>query len=544
MSPSRSKERGPASRIRASRKTIIAIQSRRHPVSGRPERRFQSCLACLISLTTGRFLPGAANPRKASLRWPHLMTIYQKREQLSDSGTSAFSASLAIVIINLPIEFRGMSATLLLALLLQGAAIVLLRCRLGRPWLRRPVTILVLTSVVYQGLSSVLLLLPSIREWDTFRNGIQSSVLDDATLIMSAGMLAFTTAYLLTKPKRAQAAPDGTSIPELARALDWRVLALCCVPLAITTYEGRGYNGTIGISPTAPAGSVLASSFFVLLVVLTAFSLVLAWGPRWFLPMLTGQSVILAAAGERTPVLADAITLILLMYYAGMRPSVRQLRVAAAVAVLAALAITGVREVGKRGVYEQDSSLGTRVSGLATGLEALPGQPAQQGPGQLAQAVIRVDGVAFAGAIMQAERFGQPRLSVAYVPESLLMVVPSALWPAKLTHVGVVNAVPIETADFGLQNINFLPGPSWALRGFFASMAADRLPFLPRNSVRRGGGLAIPVTFAAPVRPDGRERHRSSNVRTRTTRDASGIPPGCRCRRDRGRSWKNDAPSS
>ena len=437
-----------------------------------------------------------------------------------------------------------MSATLLLALLLQGAAIVLLRCRLGRRWLRRPITILVLTSVVYQGLSSVLLLLPSIREWDTFRNGIQSSVLDDATLIMSAGMLAFTIAYLLTKPERAQAAPDGASIPELARALDWRVLALCCVPLAITTYEGRGYNGTIGISPTAPTGTVLASSFFVLLVVLTAFSLVLAWGPRWFLPMLTGQSVILAAAGERTPVLADAITLILLMYYAGMRPSVRQLRVAAAVAVLAALAITGVREVGKRGVYEQDSSLGTRVSGLATGLEALPGQPAQAGARP-------------AGAGCDTRRWCGFR-RCHYASRAFRTAPPERrLRPGVPANGGAQRPMASQTdargrgqcgadRDRGLRAAEHqLPaGPSWALRGFFASMAADRLPFLPRNSVRRGGGLAIPVTFAAPVRPDGRERHRSSNVRTRTTRDASGIPPGCRCRRDRGRSWKNDAPSS
>jgi hypothetical protein len=59
---------------------------------------------------------------------------------------------------------------LLLALLLQGVAVVLLRCRLGRLWLRRPVAILVLTSVTYQGLSSILLLLPSIREWDTYRS--------------------------------------------------------------------------------------------------------------------------------------------------------------------------------------------------------------------------------------------------------------------------------------------------------------------------------------------------------------------------------------
>ena len=107
----------------------------------------------------------------------------------------------------------------------------------------------------------------------------------------------------------------------------------------------------------------------------------MALGPGWFVPVLIGQSVILAAAGERTPVLADAIAVIVLMCHAGMRPSGRQLRVAAAVAVLAALAITGVRELGKRGIYEEDSSLGKRVSGLATGPAALPGRPAQEGPG-------------------------------------------------------------------------------------------------------------------------------------------------------------------
>jgi hypothetical protein len=373
-----------------------------------------------------------------------------------------------------------MSAMLLLAFLFQGTAVVLLRCRLGRRWLRRPMTILVLTSVVYQGLSSALLLIPSIREWDTYRNGIESSTLDNAALIISAGMLALTIAYLLMKPERAQA-PDQPSIPELARVLDWRVLALCCAPLAVLTYEGRGFNGGTSVSPTAPTGTVLASSFFVLLVALTAFSLVLARGPRWFVPILIGQSVILAAAGERTPVLADAIVLSMLLCHAGIRPSGRQVRAAIAVAVLAALAITGVRELGKRGVYRQDSSIGTRLSVLATGLGALHDQPAQAGPGQLAQAATRIDGVAFAGAIMQAESFGQPRLGAAYVPESLLIVVPSALWPSKLTHGNALNPVALETEDFGLQNINFLPTlpglyagflPPWLLIAFLAALGA------------------------------------------------------------------------
>ena len=55
-----------------------------------------------------------------------------------------------------------MTVTLLTGLLLQIAAIVLLRHRLGRYWLRRPVALIVTTSAVYQSLSSILLTSQSI----------------------------------------------------------------------------------------------------------------------------------------------------------------------------------------------------------------------------------------------------------------------------------------------------------------------------------------------------------------------------------------------
>jgi hypothetical protein len=49
------------------------------------------------------------------------------------------------------------------------------------------VTLLVLASVVYDGLSQVLLSLPSIGQRDTFRNGIEPGFIDEADLVMSAG---------------------------------------------------------------------------------------------------------------------------------------------------------------------------------------------------------------------------------------------------------------------------------------------------------------------------------------------------------------------
>ena len=73
-----------------------------------------------------------------------------------------------------------MTVTQLTALLVQVVTIALLRHRLGRYWLRRPVTLVVLASVVYDGLSPMLLDLPSIRIWNNYRNGIQQQFVDSA----------------------------------------------------------------------------------------------------------------------------------------------------------------------------------------------------------------------------------------------------------------------------------------------------------------------------------------------------------------------------
>jgi hypothetical protein len=356
------------------------------------------------------------------------------------------------------------SVALLTALLLQAIAIGLLRHRLGRLWLRRPVTLLVLTSVVYQGVAPVLLAFPSVRAWDYFRLGVRQSFADDATLILSAGMLAFTIAYLLTRPERVSCSAGETDIRVAGKALDWRFLALACAPLAVLTYQGKGLNSTLTIGAGAPLSTSLASTFFAILVVLTAFGFVLSHGPQWFLPVLVAQSLLLAAAGERNPVVVNAITLIVLLCHAGYRPSGRQIKAAAGLTLIAVLALTGARAEKGRSLYNSDTGLSARVTGLASGLTAAGGS--SDGPGLIAQTAVRLDGVDFAGAILQSESFGQPRLSAVYVPESLLLAVPSAIWASKLVH--ALSPVQMEIDDFGLKKINFLPGLAGMYSGFLS----------------------------------------------------------------------------
>jgi hypothetical protein len=345
------------------------------------------------------------------------------------------------------------------ALFLQAISLSLLRHRLGHRWLRHPVPLIALASVVYQGLSPLLLTVPSIREGDIYRTGVQQVYADRATLIMSAGMLVFTIAYLLTRPERIVVAADEVSVQITVKALDWRWLGAALAPLAILTYEGRGYNSLLPTGGGAPLVTSLASSSFIVLVALTAFSLLLRYGIRWFLPVLGVQSLLLAAAGERTPVIIDAVALILLLAYSGRKPAVRQVLVALVLTILTIVAITGVRAQQGR-VTNGNSGLGTRLAFLGSGLTG-----AGSSSGLVAQAAVRLDGVDFAAAIVQAESIGYPRLSAAYVPESLFLLVPSVAWPSKLNN-DHLNPMVTELDDFGLQQVNFLPGFAGLYMGF------------------------------------------------------------------------------
>jgi hypothetical protein len=206
----------------------------------------------------------------------------------------------------------------------------------------------------------------------------------------------------------------------------------------------------------------LASTFFAILIVLTAFAFLLRYGSRWFLPVQAGQSLIIAAAGERMPIIVGTVGLLVLMTRAGVRPSTRSLYAALGLTMVGALAITGVRAEQGRTLYEENTSLQVRVAALRGGLVA--GVPITQLGAQFAA---RLDATSFTAAILQDEHFGQPALSASYVPESLLLLVPSELWPSKLAHgQGVLSPYDLEISTFDIQNANLLPGLTGLYSGY------------------------------------------------------------------------------
>jgi len=361
----------------------------------------------------------------------------------------------------LRVAFTGMSVTLWLALLVQLATLALLRLGLGRTWLRRPGTILVLASVIYDGVIQVLLSFPSVAQWDTDRYGIASGYEADAALLLSAGMLAYAIGFLVTGRGRRQA-PSRADVAHCTRVLDWRLLALASVPLAVLAYEGRGYNDYAVLkapgmapSPGPPPSPGVASVFLVIVVTLAAVSFLLRHGPRAMVPVLAVQSLVLAAAGERTPVIAAAAALVICCAAAGMRPSRRQVTVTLVLTALAVVVLSGAKAAGERMVFEQDTGLAGRLSALRGEVTAPPPVPGT--PGVAGQAALRLDGTSFTAAILQARALGDPLLPASAVPESLLTAVPKALWPSKPDAGYALSPYDAEQLDFGLALVNILP---------------------------------------------------------------------------------------
>ena len=404
---------------------MFAVHAARQPVSGRVRLALERVTECS---------PVCANYLAVS---PQTADRISSRAYLAGTVSTTFAA----------------------ALLANAASIVLLRHRLGRRWLRHPTTLLMLTSCVVLAIAPLLLRIPSVAATNTYAIGVNQGYTDFADFVMSIAMLAFTAGYLLMRPELAVIKPRQVDRAAMAKILDWRILAAACVPLVIITSTGQGYNdGTVTASDVSLTTNIV-TTFFIIVIAMASVGFLLRFGSRWFLPVLVLQSVLLAVAGERTPILMDALALVLVLRFVGMRLSRRQLAVAAMLAVAGVFAITGVRSQQGRSIFYVNNGVSSRVTALGEGLlggSATTDEPA--GPGLVAQFALREAGVNFAGAILQSISDGQPRLSARYVPESLLLAVPGFLWSNKLDLGTGLDPAQQQINNFGLQNINFIPG--------------------------------------------------------------------------------------
>ncbi len=286
---------------------------------------------------------------------------------------------------------------------------------------------------------------------------------------MSAGLLAFVVCYLATKPERTAASVPADA-PEVAkRMVDWRLYALASVPVALLTYEGRGYNSANSAGVPTGLSANVASEFLIVLIALASVGLLVRYGIRLFVPVILAQLAFLAATGERSALVMGGITTLVLLAYVGLRPSRRQCAVIIGLGVVFVLGLTGYRAVSGQGIYRQDTSLSARVTSVGSGLYTLvhTSNANNTTPGLVAQAAVRLDGNAFAGIVMQSLDSGHATLGTAAVWRSPLVVVPSALWPSKLASADI-NPVLIEFNAFGIQpGMGIWAGPLPTFSGLY-----------------------------------------------------------------------------
>ena len=365
-----------------------------------------------------------------------------------------------------------MTATLFAALCAQVLAISLLCYRLGWGMLRRPVPWLVIMGCLYHGVSAVSLWAFSLRSMNPNQEGIDQHYVDLGDLLLSASLLALTVCYLATGPARADCFIFAAAAKEAKRLLDWRVISLICLPLLVVTYRGQGLSSVAPLNGTAtPLSTDVATTFLELLIILGALGFIVRFGAHWFLPALVLESILLAAVGERMPVITCAGILLLLAVHLGMRLSPRQIGATILVTALAVIGLTGYRSVSGRQLFYENSGLKARAEGVTTGLIDLSRSPANSAadPSLAAQAAIRFDGDSFAGGILQSMRFGQPAVGLGPAAASLLLDVPSMFWSTKLMDQNL-NPAAAEISDFGLQQLNFLPTLSGLYVGFLGPL--------------------------------------------------------------------------
>ena len=361
-----------------------------------------------------------------------------------------------------------MSLTAIAALALQVASVVLLRIGVGRGWLARPFTFFVFAACVYHGISEILISHTPARELSASRWAVGQQYIDDAMLAISAALLASVCGYLLFARRTVPAPPSAGVTRQL---VDWRITGVVSLPLIVVTARGDGYNPGRSVSfATDSLATNFAEGFLILLVVLTAFGFVARYGARWFAPALIVQSAVLATAGQRLELFIGATMLTVLLRRVGLRPSRRAIVVTLGVAVLAALGITSVRAADGRGFFYEDSGLVARAEVIAAGALSPPDVPAL-----VSEAADRIDGNTFAGQADQSLATGSSPLGASEVVGSLVVVVPSALYPDKLSDPRSLGLKYWEVTTLNLVPIDYVPG---SIGLYLGAVGPLRLPIL------------------------------------------------------------------
>lgn len=348
-----------------------------------------------------------------------------------------------------------MTTLFLISLLFLAASPAILRTRYGREWFLRPYSIFVIVACVYHGLSEIVIRATGAAQFAAYR--VDQKFIDDGMFVSAIALLAMTIGYVVFCPPR----PIDRSIDldHLRRAFDWRVFGVLAIPLFISTVHGKGYaNGAI-LTGQGVTDQGLAAQFWMPVISLTTFSFLLRH-PKWWVPALVTQSVLMAAAGERLEIVVGAATVLVLAARVGMKPNKKEVATIAVIAILGMLAISASRTDQGRTVFQSNSGFGARWSALIQGIEH-PTVQSVHGGNALAEASLRLDSNSWAGGIMKAFE-GQSKEPIGWegLQVSAIAAIPSYLDANKIEQLRALDYTPKNQVrhQLNVYNVDYLEG--------------------------------------------------------------------------------------
>lgn len=321
-----------------------------------------------------------------------------------------------------------MTVSVTLGLSLQVTALIIVRSAIRGQWLRHTGALLLLVATAYHGLTEVIqAIFPGRNRF--YRDLVPQGAIDNWIILVSVALLLYAVAYAAAL-RRSGPPADTVAVSVSAFNLKW--LLVLAVPLILLALQGAAFVDTTAQSAPDDGYVVggLVVEFLVFVAAVTGAVAVVRLGTRWVLPILLIEAVLLSAVGTRTMIVAVCVMVLYGAALAGVRLPRKQLTAAVLVVALIAMVVSSTRAVVGRDSFEGDQGAGDRLSALTAGAAALPSAAGVDAV--LDDFVYRLDGNAFGAAVLESLDEGAQPVGVTTIVDSVLLAVPSALYPAKL----------------------------------------------------------------------------------------------------------------
>lgn len=379
----------------------------------------------------------------------------------------------------------AVTVSVVLGLVLQGIAVAVMHWAVRGHWLRHTGALLLAAAVTYHGLTEIVQVL--FPGWNHYRDLVTQKQIDDWMVVVSPALLLYAIGYALVAfgAKGGNEPPPPVSVEGLS--LKW--MLLLATPLTVLSLQGFAFQVGDGDPSKAAAGSDylvtgLVGQFVTLLIPLCAALAIIKLDKRWVLPILALQAALMSTIGARNLIVVSCVMALYGAALAGVRIPRKQLVGAGLVVVLLAMSISVSRDIEGRQFFASSTGPAARLELLGEGFTKIPTDFGKQAI--LGDFVYRFDGNNFGAAVLDAMSHGTEPVGVTTLRNSVLLAVPSFLYPEKLqTSVADRSEKDYFSGHFGLStSYDLLPTIWGALLGYGGPLVLLLTSFLLGIGVR------------------------------------------------------------